>query len=114
MALDTHVMGTTEDPEPLIDEPEPLIDESSLVDDPGFMWLSLGLVEMSNPDSEGGGGLSSQRHMALGLLPLYASSDTDSGESKPQGRLTESESRLSTDVSDTSKRRRVNPPSRVG
>ena len=41
MALDTHVMGTTEDREPPTDEP-------SSIDNPGSIWLSLGLVEMSD------------------------------------------------------------------
>ena len=45
MALDTHVMGAMEDPELPTEEP-------SSIDTPGSIWLSLGLVEMSDPDSE--------------------------------------------------------------
>ena len=105
MALDTHVMGTTEDL-------EAHTDELSLVDDLGSIWLSLGLVEMSDSDSDGGGG--SPRDMATGLLPLHAmwaqSSDIDSVDSKPQGWLTDSESGFNTDVSETNTGRRVNPP----
>ena len=52
--------------------------------------------------------------MATGLLHLHATwaqnSDSNSGDSKPQGWPMESESGFGADVSETNKRRRVNPP----
>ena len=60
MALNTNVMGATEDP-------QPPTDEASSINAPESIWLSLGLVEMSDPDSEEEGP-NFQREMTRGLL----------------------------------------------
>ena len=70
---------------------------------------------MSDPDLEEEGA-NSQREMATCPLPLHDTwaqrPDSDLGDSKPQEWSTESG--LGTDVSETNKRRRVNPPPPIG
>ena len=108
MALDANIMGATEDLEPPADEP-------SSIDTVGSIWLSLGLVEMSDPDCEEEGP-NFPRDIATCLLPLHDARTQDphsvSGDSKPQGWSTESG--FGTEVSATNKRRRINPPSPIG
>ena len=104
MALDTNVMGATEDSEPPTDEP-------SSIDTPGSIWLSLGLVEMSDPDSEEEEAHPHpQREVATGPLPLHDTwaqgLDSESGDGKPDW---STECGFSMHVSETSKRSRINP-----
>ena len=106
MAPETHVIDMV--------DPQPSMDELALIDDPGSIWLSLGLVEMSEQDSEGAEGANPQRDMATGLLPLRQAraQDSESGESKSHDWSTESG--FSTDVSENNKRRRANPTPLLG
>ena len=75
---------------------------SSTDDQPGAIWLLLGLVEMSEAEEE-----TSQEHRitAIGLLHCEAS---DSEDSKLYGWLEGSD--FSTDVSKTHKKEESTPP----
>ena len=104
MVLDTNVMGAAEDP-------EPPTDELSSIDTPGSIWLSLGPVGMSDPDSQDEGA-HPQREVATGLLPLHDTwaqrPDSNSGDNKAQEWSIEYG--FSTDVRETNNRRQINPP----